>query len=279
VTDTDEGTAESTRHESPHPSLDASADEAAEDTVPRDTDTEGHSIDPSEATADQSTDQLDASAGAFLSIEDRLRPGEGPWRAVGVEVVAAEAVPAEYPRSIETAEALELRLESPAGGATEPVYLPFPPNGVIAAESDLGRLLDLLSIPADRFGDLHGKEVPVAREEDALVLDVAEERRQRGSDRAILGLLGGYGLLLAASLLALLGVGWVVASPLGLGVLAILHFVVLPLATYLDGWYLRSTTGWGHAPGLWAILAILPGVNLVTTALYLLSRNAATAGR
>jgi hypothetical protein len=279
VTDTDEGTAESTRHESADPAPDGSADEAAADAVPRDADTEGQAIDPSGSTAGQSTDQLDASAGAFLSIEDRLRPGTGPWRAVGVEVVDAAAVPDGYPRSIEAAEALELRLDSPAGGPTEPVYLSFPADGVVSADSELGRLLDRLSIPPDRFGDLHGKEIPVAREDDALVLDVAAQRTRRGSDRAILGLLGGYGLLLAAALSALLGAGWVIASPLALGVLAITHFVVLPIATYLDGWHLRSTTGWGHAPGLWAILAIVPGVNLVTTALYLLSRNAATDAR
>ncbi len=194
-------------------------------------------------------------------------------------MVDADVVPADYPRAIETVEALELVLEPPGGEATEAVYLPFPDDGVVSPDSDLGRLLDRLSIPADRFGDLHGEAIPVAKTDGALVVDLAAEGTARGSDRAILGLLGGYGLLLAAAVVALAGGDWLVGSPLGLAALAVLHVVVLPLSTYLDGWHLRETTRWDHAPGLWAILAVLPGVNLVTTALYLLSRNAATAGR
>lgn len=230
------------------------------------------------AEPEPATDRIDAAAEAFLAVENRLGSGEGTWRAVGVEMVPAETVPADYPRAVSTDEALELIVEPPGGGSEESLYVEFPEDGVVSPGSDLGRLLARLSIPADRFGDLLAEPIPVARSEGALVLDVSDPTH-RGSDRAIVGLLGGFAVLVAAAATALAGVGSQLASPLVLVVLALVNFVVLPLSTYLDGWHLRSTTRWRHAPGMWALLAILPGINLVTTALYLLSRRATTTGR
>ncbi|MEF8838503.1 MAG: hypothetical protein V5A18_03250 [Haloarculaceae archaeon] len=224
------------------------------------------------------TDRLDAAADAFLAVEARLGSADGTWRAIDVEVVPAETVPEGYPRAVSTPKALELVLEGPGGETEDSLYLECPADGVVGPESGLGRLLGRLSIPADRFGDLLGEPIPVARSEGALVLDLSN-RTRRGSDRAIVGLLGAIAVLAAAGAAALVGAGSLVASPVALLVLGVVNFVVLPLATYLDGWHLRTTTRWRHAPGMWALLAVLPGVNLVTTVLYLLSRRAVLNGR
>jgi len=52
--------------------------------------------------------------------------------------------------------------------------------------------------------------------------------------------------------------------------------VVLPLFTYRDAWYLRTHSDWEGGPAFWATLAMIPGVNLLSTALYLLARGRAT---
>lgn len=235
----------------------------------RSTDTASDADSASGASADEGA--LDSAAEAFLRVERRFVSAEGPWRAVGVDVVPATSVPPEYPREIDTEEALELTLRSADDRTEEPVYLAVPDDGVVAADSDPGRLLEALDVPVDRFGNLHGKVIPVTREAGSLV--VAEPTPEpRGSDRAIYALLAGYAVLLAAAALALVGAGSLLTGPVVLLVLGLATFVVLPVATYLDGWHCRSTMGWGHAPGLWALLALLPGLNLVSTALYLLFR-------
>jgi hypothetical protein len=86
----------------------------------------------------------------------------------------------------------------------------------------------------------------------------------------------GLAVNLLAVALVVAGFGGVLS---GIGVvLAVLgvNFLLLPVASYLDGWYLRTQTDWGQGPAFWAILSMIPGVNFVSVPLYLRSRRKAT---
>ncbi len=56
----------------------------------------------------------------------------------------------------------------------------------------------------------------------------------------------------------------------------LVSIVCLPIATYLDAWHLRTHTDWGQGPAFWAMLSMLPGVNILTLLAYLWSRRRAT---
>lgn len=229
--------------------------------------------DPAGGTASApTTSSLESASEGFIAVEERLRPLSGPWHAVDVEVVPTDRVPEDYPRSYDTPEVLVLDLEAPEGGERVTVYLPYPVDDTITPESDLGRLLDRVDVPPDRFADLLGERIPVTREDDHLVVDL-DVRTALGSPLAIYGVVGTYAVLLAAVALVLVGAGSLLASPAAVVVLLVASSVVLPVATYLDGLYLRTTGDWHHAPEFWALLVLVPGINLVTTAIYLLTRR------
>lgn len=56
----------------------------------------------------------------------------------------------------------------------------------------------------------------------------------------------------------------------------LLTLCVLPVFTYRDAWYLRAHSDCEGDPVFWATLAMLPGLNLLLTALYLRDRGRAT---
>jgi len=85
----------------------------------------------------------------------------------------------------------------------------------------------------------------------------------------------GLTINLLAVALVVVGLGGAFSGTAVLALLAV-NFLLLPVATYLDAWYLRTRTDWGQGPAFWAVLSMIPGLNLVSVPLYLNSRKKAT---
>jgi hypothetical protein len=223
------------------------------------------------ARSTTTSDDPDRAAESFLDLEaDAVpAPADRVWgRAVDVAVVPVAEVPEGYPVDIATAEALALSLD--VRGERVQTYFAFDED---LTDDRLGRLLALKDISPDRFADLHGESVCLSVE-DGHYVPVVPDEPPRGSA------VGGYGIpaILSASLIGL----WLAAAGggalvVGFGVaLWLLTLVVLPVATYFDAWHLRTRTDWDGGPLFWATLALVPGVNLLASAVYLLGRRRAT---
>lgn len=228
--------------------------------------------DAGEGSADRSVDD---AAESFLDVETQLQASDGTvrGRAVDVEKVSAEEVPAGYPVEIGTAEALVLTLAVDALNERE-VSVYFEWDGG-RADDRLGRLLSLYGVSQHRFGDLHGESILLASRDGTYVPYIPDEG-VRGDERGVYGVGVGLAANLLAATLVLVGFGGMFS---GVGVvLALLavNFLLLPVATYLDGWYLRTRTDWGQGPAFWAVLSMIPGLNLLAVPLYLRSRRKAT---
>jgi len=235
--------------------------------------------DPRPETDDDSA--VDRAAESFVHIEADLRdlsgnPGRRYGLATDVERVSARTVPADYPIRITTDEALRLRVQGvdhaehvPEAAAS--VYFEWPP----ADHGALARLLALRDIDLDEFADLHGERVPLAVENGYLVPRLPPGGR-RGDPRGVYGIVGGLAVNLFVLGLIAFGFGGALTSPLGLLVLAVANFLMLPVATYLDARHLLTTTDWNQGPPFWAALAALPGVNVVSSLAYLYTRENAT---
>lgn len=211
--------------------------------------------------------EMEAAAESFLDVEEDIA-GEG-GRAVDVERVPGEAVPAAYPRDIAGDEAL--RLTVAVGENTVPVYFELAGG---QPGPHLQQLLDLHDIPPQRFADLHGKTVPLAVERGHHVVSVPD--LPRGSRAGVYGVLAGLGTNLLVVLLLLTGLGGVLSSGAAVLALLVANLLVLPVGTFLDARYLESETAWDQSPLFWTILATLPGANTVSALLYLWTRRQAT---
>lgn len=223
-----------------------------------------------DGAADDAT--RDGAAASFLAVERALESQFGTgrtWgRAVDVERVPVADVPDDYPEPIATDTALALTVAVEGDeNRTDVVYFEWPGDG--AAER-LDRLLALLGIEPHRFADLHGAAVPLRREEGHVTANVPDED-PRGTPLGLLGVLAGTG----ATLLLLGPVSS--GSPAWIGLLLTAAILcVLPLSTYLDAWYMRTHTDWDHGVLFWASLAMAPGINLLSSAAYLVLRWRAT---
>jgi len=219
--------------------------------------------------------QVDQAAESFLDVEAEMG-GDGPagmtWgRAIDVERVSAGQVPDDYPVDITTAEALSLRLALDDTHNTT-VYFEYDDGD---PDDRLGRLLAVHGISPSQFADLHGRAL-LLRTEDGYHVPYVPEESPRGSERGVYGIGAGLGLNLLGILLLLVGLGGTVASvPFVIAWLAV-TFVGLPAATYLDAWHLRTHTDWEQGPSFWALLAMVPGLNVVSSLAYLRSRRNAT---
>ncbi len=220
-----------------------------------------------------SREDLDSAAESFLTLEDDLDAGEvsgTAWgHAVDVERVPAGSVPDTYPVEIRSEEALALALD--VDGDRVRAYFGWDD----APEDRLGRLLELKNIPADRFADLHGESLFLAVE-DGHYVPVVPEESPRGSPLGVYGVGAGFGLNLLVALLGLLGLGSVVASAPVVAVWLLANLVGLPAATYADAWHHRTHTDWNGGPLFWTTLAAIPGVNVLSSAAYLLGRARST---
>ena len=222
----------------------------------------------------------DRTAERFLELESALAAGSGatlpdgtvrPARLVDAELVPAADVPEGSPLAPGDGRALVVTLEL-AGGRTVSAYLDWPEEGDPAEESTLGRLLAGLDVAPERLAELYGRRVLV-EVVDGRYRPYLPAEPPRGTGRAVYGVVAGA----VASVVTLLGLALGVGSGLVLLVaFLLLTVVVLPFFTYRDAWYLRTNSDWEGGPVFWATLATFPGVNLVSTALYLRGRAGAT---
>jgi len=242
-------------------------------TVDRETDADSDiAAELSEALAEER--DVDSAATSFLEVEDELdAPIEGErirGRAVDVDRVPASEVPDDYPVEIRTGDALALYLElSGTDGGTVVTYFEWPADG---AHERLAKLLDLRDVPGDRFADLHGETILLeARNGHYVPVLPAEE--PRGDARGLYGILAGLGVNVLLALAMMFGVGSLAASTGFVVLWLVANLILLPVATYLDAWNLRTTTDWDGGPLFWTALSAIPPLNIVVVAFYLISRG------
>ena len=226
---------------------------------------------------DQLADEHAQQATSFLEIESQHLPrvdGESVrGRAVEVDRIPASAVPDEYPVTITTDEALALRIEIEASTDHETVcYFAYDQQQTTGR---LSRLLALHDIPPHRFGDLYGCSLHLVAE-DGYYVPYLPTASPRGSPHAVYGLAGGL-VFNFVSVLSLFVMGGTALSPLLVLLWIAVNFVGVPLSTYLDSWYLYTHSDWDGGPLFWTFLALWPGLNVLTTILYLRARSTATA--
>lgn len=252
-------------------------DEEREGTITRDT---PQTDTATAAGGPEPADELspaDRAADAFVALEGELQGVNGrvdrlSGIAEDVERIPLTAVPDGYPLSITTDQALRLtvrssQLPADADDLDDAVYVEWPPSD----EGPLARLMGLRDIAPDRFADLHGKRIPL-RIEDGFLVPRLPPASPRGSPAGQYGILAGLvtnlGLLGAIAF----GLASLTSLPVVLA-LALVNLVVLPLATYMDAWHLLTTTDWKGGPPFWATLAMLPGVNVLSSLVYLTRRR------
>ena len=241
-------------------------------------DNEGHRS-GEEGSPERNGDQqakLDTAAESFIEVEEELghltKAMQVRGRAIDVEQVHASAVPADYPVAVTTTDALALYvvLEG-TDEQTVVTYFEWPETKV---SDRLATLLDLQDVPMDRFADLHGKTVLLEVQDEYYVPALPEEQ-PRGKRTAVYGIYAGLGVNLALALTMIFGVEWLAASVAFVVVWLLANLVVLPVSTYLDAWDRRTTTTWEGGPLFWAVLSLVPGINVMTVAAYLVSRQQA----
>lgn len=248
------------------------SEDEQEITRDRDEGSEGDGSDDDPVT--EEVREIDEAADSFLEVEQELDAmAEGMQlrgQAIDVEQISASEVPGEFPYDVGTGDALALTLEvDQREGKTVTTYFQWPGDG---SDERLGRLLELCGVPLDRFADLHGEELLLEVESGHFVPVVPDEE-PRGDDRAYWGILAGLFpsvLVFVASLFqsaeflvsTWFFISWLVAT-----------FVVLPIAVYFDAWHLRTTTNWEGGPLFWAALSMIPGLNVVGVAGYLIVRE------
>lgn len=188
-------------------------------------------------------------------------------RAVAVERVPAAGVPADYPTAIDGPEALAVGVAFDEGDDPDAtLYYGWPP----VDDGPLERLLELRDVWQDRVENLRGERVPVEGA-DGHYLPLAPDEAPSGSSLGYYGLVAGLGIDLA--LLAGL-VGGVIPPGLSLATaLLLVNVVLLPVATYVDGWYLRTRTDWEGNPLRWAAVSGFAGLNVLSIGAYLWRRR------
>ncbi len=217
---------------------------------------------------------VDAAADSFLAVEQELDTmAEGMQvrgQAIDVERIPAHEVPDGFPYDIEPDEALALTLEiDQTDGKTVTTYFGWPGDG---GDERLGKLLQLRDVPIDRFADLHGDNI-LLEVENGHFVPVLPQEEPRGDDRAYYGVVAGFAFLLFPLITWMFGVTGMIGSSLFFFLFVLVHLVVLPVSTYLDAWDLRTRTNWNGGPLFWAFFAMIPGLNVMTVAAYLILRQ------
>lgn len=239
--------------------------------------TERHG-DETEEIAESFVRPEDEAAARFLELEAELTNAASPavpdgtvqhGVLVDATLVPATEVPAAYPLDITSRQALALSVELDTGTEVT-TYLDWPADGEPGDDSTLGRLLTGLDVPPEQLGELYGQRVLTTVIAGHYTLYVPEEP-PRESGANVYGVLG----TAVASIATLIGFTLSPGSLLFLG-FVITTFLLLPFFTYRDAWYLRTNSDWDGGPLYWASLAMFPGVNVLSTAVYLSQRRNAT---
>ncbi|MXR52019.1 hypothetical protein GRX03_10460 [Halovenus sp. WSH3] len=187
-----------------------------------------------------------------------------------IERISASEVPTGYPVAIETAQALAVELT--VEGTDEPVFVCYFEPADRGPDDRLSRLLGVIGADDDPE-TLVGRELLLTISEGYYV-PVVPDDRPRGTPKAVLGIFAG---LAPSAVIGLVGVfapgaafigtrpfvaGWLVAT-----------FLLLPVSLYVDALYLRTTTNWTGGPRNWAVMAAVPGLNVLAVPLYLIARE------
>lgn len=231
---------------------------------------------PAESHAHDEFSIVDEAADSFLEVEAELGPvgpgGRVRGQAVDVAHIPAADVPENYPVPIRTDEALALHLALTENAEESAiVYFEWPEQGV---GDRLSRMLTLSDVDPDRFADLHGKTLVLEREGNHYVAALPDED-PRGDERALYGVLGGLGFNIFIAAMLTFGLGGFISNSWFFVLWLVVNLVVLPVATYQDAWYVRTHTTWDGGPLFWGTLALIPGLNVVGVAAYLLTRGSA----
>lgn len=260
-----------------------SADDVSSHRDQTDTDTPASERDnPAEEDAistPEATDErpVETTAERFLELETELAGAEptlpdGTVRSgyiADAALVPVGEVPEGYPVSLGADRALAITIELETGREV-PAYLDWPADEGPTADSMLGRLLQTVDLEPEHLADLYGSRVLVTVTDGHYTLYVPDHP-PRGSGRTV------YGVVLGA--VASIGslIGFVLAPSSALFLIFVLTtLLVLPWLTYRDAWHLRTHSDWDGGPLFWATVAMLPGVNVLSTALYLSQRSSAT---
>ncbi len=225
-------------------------------------------------TVSEESEELDAAADSFLEVEQEIDTmAEGMQlrgQAIDVAQIPAHEVPDGFPYKIGTTDALALTLEiDQTEGKTVTTYFEWPGQG---GDDRLAKLMDLHGVPLDRFAELHGEDLLLAVK-DGHFVPVLPKDGIRGDDRAYFGVVGGFAFLLFPLIAWMFGVTDMIGSSLFFFLFVLVHLIVLPVSIYLDAWDLRTTTNWTGGPLFWAFFAMIPGLNVMIVAAYLILRG------
>lgn len=265
-------TVDSTPDDASEPTDDETAASTRDDGTDRSTDDEtDEGIEESAASGEK--DAIDMAAESFLEVEQAIdsmvEGAQVRGQAIDVERIPAHEVPDGFPYEIGTADALALTLElDETEGRTATTYFEWPDEGT---GTRLGRLLALRDVSIDRFADLHGEDI-LLEVEDGHFVPVLPDEEPRGDDRAYYGVVAGFAVLLFPFIASLFGAFGLVEFSVFLLLYLLVHLVVLPVSTYLDAWHVRTTTNWEGGPLFWSFFSMLPGINVMTVAAYLVLR-------
>jgi hypothetical protein len=226
--------------------------------------------DAEEATADE--EEADTPPAPITTPPDTDGEDEGKqFSAVvqSVETVPASEVPGGYPVAIETAEAVAVELT--VEGTDEPIFVCYFEPVDRGPDDRLSRLLAVA-----------GVDQPTALIDGPLLLEISDghylpvvpDGQPRGNANAVYGVFAG---LIPSVVIGLVGifapgaafigttpfiVGWLVAT-----------FLLLPASLYVDALAVSTTTNWEGEPRTWAVMAAVPGINILAVPLYLIARE------
>lgn len=96
-----------------------------------------------------------------------------------------------------------------------------------------------------------------------------------GGRNAVYGIFAGITPSITIALFSFFGMGTIVVSMEFLVIWLVCTFVLLPISLFLDARYLRMITDWDGRPILWALLSMVPVINVVAVPMYLIMREGA----
>ncbi|MFC7073461.1 hypothetical protein ACFQJ7_00370 [Halovenus rubra] len=237
-----------------------------------DSDENGHVRDAKEQSLADRT-QGDATDSPLTAEQGLDRMSEGMQirgRTVDVEQIPAGEVPDGYPDDVGQDDVLLLTLEVEGiADKTVTTYVGWPGE---EADEHLETLFDLHDIPLGELGKLHGEELLLEVKAGHFV-PVLPTEEPRGDARAYWGIIAGVFPSLLIFVGGMMQAGNTLFTQSFIVVWLLATVVVLPLSVYLDALDLRTTTNWGGSPLFWAFLSILPAMNVVTVAGYLIVRQ------